>query len=90
VWVANRQYEGVRTGVELKSRNPGFGYVRIAERLSQVFGIALDKDVVRRVLAKHYRPGDSGSRGPSWLTLVAQTKDSLWRPDLCSSGTPRT
>jgi putative transposase len=70
--------------VELKSRNPKFGCVRIAQQLSHVFGIEIDKDVVRRVLAKHYRPSDTGANGPSWLTFIAQTKDSsLWSLDLC-------
>jgi transposase InsO family protein len=66
----------------MKRRNPRFGYVRIAQQISHVFGIPIDKDVVRRVLAKHYRPGDTGSDGPSWLTFIAQTKDSLWSIDL--------
>ena len=68
--------------MELKSRNPKFGCVRIAQQISHVFGIEIDKDVVRRVLAKHYRPGESGPNGPSWLTFIAQTKDSLWSLDL--------
>ena len=68
--------------VELKSRNPKFGYVRIAQQIAHAFGVDIDKDIVRRVLAKHYRPGDSGSHSPSWLTLIAQTKDSLWSVDL--------
>src|ERR1700751_5843912 len=68
--------------IELKSRNPKFGCVRIAQQLSHVFGIEIDKDVVRRVLAKHYRPTDTGANGPSWLTFIAQTKDSLWSLDL--------
>jgi transposase InsO family protein len=38
--------------------------------------------VVRRMLAKHYRPDDSDSNGPSWLGFLAQTKDSLWSVDL--------
>ena len=67
--------------VELKSRNPKFGYVRIAQQIANAFGVAIDKDIVRRVLAKHYRPGDSGSQGPSWLTFIAQAKDSLWSLD---------
>ena len=33
-------------------------------------------------LAKLVRPGDSGSNGPSWLTFIAQTNDSLWSLDL--------
>ena len=68
--------------VELKSRNPQFGYVRIAQQIAHAFGVASDKDVVRRVLAKHYRPGDSGSAGPSWLIFIAQARDSIWSIDL--------
>ena len=68
--------------VEMKRRNPKFGYLKIAQQISHTFGLDIDKDVVRRVLAKHYRPDDSGSSGPSWLTLIAQSKDSLWSLDL--------
>jgi len=68
--------------VEMKRRNPRFGCVRIAQQVSHVFGTEIDKDVVRRVLAKHYRPGDTGSDGPSWLTFIAHAKDSLWSVDL--------
>jgi putative transposase len=34
------------------------------------------------VLAKHYRPDDAGSNGPSWLTFIGHVKDSLWSIDL--------
>ena len=68
--------------VEIKQLNPNFGCVRIARQLAHAFSGEIDKDVVRRVLVKHYRPGDSGSNGPSWLTFIAQTKDSLWSLDL--------
>ena len=37
--------------------------------------------MVRRILAKHYRP-DPGAYGPSWLTVLGHTKDSLWSVDL--------
>ena len=67
--------------VEMKRRNPKFGYLRIAQQISFVFGMALDKDVVRRVLAKHYRP-PSGADGPSWLRFIAHSKESLWSIDL--------
>ena len=63
--------------IEIKSHNPKFGYVSIAQQLSQVFGSEVDKDVVRRVLEKHYRPRHSEPNGPSWLTFLAQAKDSL-------------
>jgi len=68
--------------VELKRRNPRFGCARIAQQVAYAFGIELDKDIVRRVLAKQYRPGDAGTTGPSWLTFIAQAKDSLWSVDL--------
>ena len=67
--------------VDMKRRNPRFGCVRIAQQIAHAFGIEIDKDVVRRVLAHHYRP-ESGTDGPSWLTFIAQSKDSLWSLDL--------
>ena len=77
--------------VEMKSRNPGFGCRRIAQQLSFIFGVEIDKDVVRRVLAKRYRP-EPGSRGASWLTFLGHSKDSLWSVDLfrCESLILRT
>ena len=67
--------------VEMKQRNPRFGCPRIAQQINRAFGINIDKDVVRRVLAIHYQP-DSGDGGPSWLTFLGHTKDSLWSTDL--------
>ncbi len=67
--------------VEMKHRNPSFGCVRIAQQISHAFGIEIDKDVVRRILAKYYRPAP-GADGPSWLSCIAQLKDSLWSVDL--------
>jgi putative transposase len=49
--------------------------------LAKTFGIDLDKDMVRRVLAAHYRP-DRNDNGPSWLTFLAHSNDSLWSLDL--------
>ena len=66
--------------IEMKHKNPSFGYQRIAAQISLVFDIEIDKDVVRRVLARHYRP-KSGSNGPSWLTFLGHSKDSLWSVD---------
>lgn len=68
--------------VEMKVRNLRFGCVRIAHQISQAFSVEIDKDVVRRVLVKRYRPGDGSSGGPSWLTLISRSKESLWRVDL--------
>ncbi len=67
--------------VEMKRRNPRWGCPRIAQQIALSFGVELDKDVVRRVLAIHYRP-DPNSSGPSWLSLLGHTKDSLWSIDL--------
>jgi transposase InsO family protein len=67
--------------VEMKRRNPRFGCRRIAQQISFTFGVDIDKDVVRRVLAQHYRP-DPRSGGPSWLTFLGHAKDSLWSVDM--------
>jgi putative transposase len=55
--------------------------MRIARIISHTFGIDIDKNVVYRVLAKHYRPAPGGT-GPSWLSFIGHTKDSLWSVDL--------
>ena len=51
----------------------------------------IDKDVVRRIVGKHYGL-ESGSGGPSWLTFLGQAMDSLWSIDLfrCESLSLRT
>ncbi|MFK8017760.1 MAG: integrase core domain-containing protein [Gammaproteobacteria bacterium] len=67
--------------VQMKEKNPRFGCPRIAQQLSFVFGLEINKDVVRRVLAKHYRPNPRDG-GPSWLTFLGHTKDSLWSVDM--------
>ena len=48
-------------------------------------------DVVRRILAVHYRPMPNNG-GPSWLTFLGHMKDSLWSIDLmrCESVALRT
>lgn len=68
--------------VGMKSRNPKFDCVRIAQEIADAFGIELNKDVVRRVLEKYYQPDNPGSNGRSWLTFIAHSKDSLWSMDL--------
>src|SRR6516162_572508 len=81
----------VHAVVEMKQRNPNWGCPRIAQQIALVFHIPIDKDVVRRILAQRYLPGqDSG--GPSWLTFLGHMRDSLWSMDLfrCESVTLRT
>jgi len=70
-----------RAIVELKTRNPRFGCPRIARIISRTFGVDIDKNVVSRVLAKHYRPAPGGS-GPSWLSFIGHATNSLWSVDL--------
>ena len=75
--------ELIQAIVQMKQRNPRFGCPRIAQQINKSFGTDIDKDVVRRVLAAHYRPEHSDG-GPSWLTFLGHTKDSLWSVDLCA------
>jgi hypothetical protein len=67
--------------IQMKWRNPTWGCPRIAQQIALAFGVELDKDVARRILAVHFRPvRESG--GPSWLTFLGHMKDSLWSVDL--------
>ncbi|RLQ20226.1 helix-turn-helix domain-containing protein [Seongchinamella sediminis] len=73
--------EVIKAIVEMKQRNSRFGCPRIAQQINLAFGLDLDKDIIRRVLAIHYKP-DPSNRGPSWLTTIGHAKDSLWSVDL--------
>ena len=64
----------------MKQRNPTRGCPRIAQQIALAFDIPINKDVVRRILAVHYRP-EPDSSGPSWLTFLGYM-DSLWSADL--------
>jgi transposase InsO family protein len=74
--------ELIEAVVEMKRRNPYFGCRKVAEQISSAFGIELNKDVVRRILIGHYRPGPGPNRGPSWLAAIGYAKDCLWSVDL--------
>jgi len=75
--------------VELKQRNPRYGCPRIAYIITLTFGIEINKDIVRRILAKHSKPRPRNTQGPSWLSFLGHRKDSLWSVDLfrCESAT---
>src|SRR4029453_17996066 len=77
--------------VDMKQRNPSWGCPRIAHQITLAFGIPINKDVVRRILAVRYKPTPD-SAGPSWLTVLGHAKDSLWSLDLfrCESAALRT
>ena len=77
--------------VDMKQRNPSWGCPRIAQQITLAFGIPIDRDVVRRILAARYPPKPD-SAGPSWLTVLGHAKDSLWSVDLfrCESAVLHT
>jgi putative transposase len=81
----------VHAVVEMKQRNPTWGCPRIADQINLAFGTAINKDVVRRILASHFKP-EPNSGGPSWLTFIGHMKDSLWSIDWlrCESVVLRT
>ena len=60
------------------------GCRKIAEQISNAFGLAINKDVVRRILIQNYQPGPRGD-SPSWLSVIGQARDSLWSADLFRS-----
>jgi len=55
--------------VDMKRRNPTWGCPRIAQQIGLAFGIAISKDVVRRILAMRSEPGPdiAGRRALSGL-----------------------
>jgi hypothetical protein len=76
--------ELVHAVVEMKQRNPNWGCPRIAQLIALAFNIQIDKDVVRRILANHHRPGQHSS-GPSRLKPRFSIK-----ADISSGDNPRS
>ncbi|MEY3018140.1 MAG: hypothetical protein RL336_1275 [Pseudomonadota bacterium] len=66
--------------VEMKWCNPRYGVNRIAQQINLAFGFTINKDVVRRILEKHYHQNPRND-GPSWLTTLGHAKDSRWSID---------
>src|SRR5262252_3339039 len=66
--------ELIEAVVAMKRRNPTWGCPRIAQQITLAFGVDIDKDVVRRILGKHYGL-ESRSGGPFRLTFLGQAKD---------------
>jgi hypothetical protein len=66
--------EIIEAMVKMKHRNPRYGCPRIAQQINLAFGLDLDKDAARRILAVHHRP-DPADHGPSWLTTLGNAKD---------------
>ena len=62
--------------IEMKKRNPNFGYGRIAMQIYEAFGIEISRFAVARILRKYQHKFPTGD-GPSWLTFIGHMKDSL-------------
>src|SRR5215472_13339230 len=60
----------IRAVVEMKKRNPTWGCPQIDDQINLAFGTSINKDVVRRILASHYRPEPRMVDGPSWLSFL--------------------
>jgi transposase InsO family protein len=77
--------------IEMKRRNPSFGYGRISMQILEAFGFSISRFAVARILrnSKHNLPSGDG---PSWLTFIGHMTDSLWSVDLfrCESVTLRS
>ena len=67
--------------LEMKARNPNFGYSRISMQIHEAFGIMISPFAVGRILRKYGYKGPPNN-GPSWLTFLGHMKDSLWSIDL--------
>ncbi len=74
--------EIINAVLEMKQRNPRMGCPKIALQINHAFGTGIDKDIVRRILEKYYKPNPNNGNGPSWLTFIGHMKDSLWSVDL--------
>ncbi len=67
--------------IEMKKRNPSFGYWRIAMQIFEAFWIEISRFAVGRILCKYKHRLPTGD-GPSWLKFIGHMKDSLWSVDL--------
>ncbi len=63
--------------IEMKRRNPSFGYGHISMQIFEAFGITISRFAVARILRKNRHNLPSGD-GPSWLTFIGHMTDSLW------------
>ena len=72
----------IKAIIEIKRRNPNFGCPLIAYIITNTFGVEINKDIVRRVLMKHYHPSPDDRGRPCLLSFIATMKYSLWSIDL--------
>jgi hypothetical protein len=66
--------ELIEAVVDMKRRNPSWGCPRIAQQMALAFGVEIDKDIVRRIVAIHDRwepdvqSRDSETTPPKYLS----------------------
>jgi len=72
--------EVIRAIVEMKQCNPRYGCPRIAQQVNLAFGLDIDKNVVRRILAVHYKP-EPGNSGQDWPERISSDNDPLFQYD---------
>jgi hypothetical protein len=72
--VSHTRYRGTapRPILETTQRNPGFGCPLMVQHFNLAFKLALDKDIVRRILSAFYIP-DPEIRGRSYLSGSGST-----------------
>ena len=64
----------------MKQCNPRYGCPRIAQQVNLAFGLDIDKNVVRRILAVHYKP-EPGNSGQDWPERISSDNDPLFQYD---------
>ena len=67
----------IKSVIEMKKRNPTFGYGRISMQIYESFGITISRFAVGRILRKNKHKLPTGD-GPSWLSFIDHIRDSLW------------
>lgn len=75
----------VKAVVEVKRRNLRYGVNRIAQQINLAFGLTINKDVVRRILEKHYHQNPRND-GPSWPTTLGHGNDGSVYSKNCRFG----
>ena len=70
--------------IDMKRRNPSFGYGRISMQILEAFGLTISRFAVGRILRKNRHNLPSGD-GPSWLAFIGHMTDSLWSRDAVQS-----
>jgi hypothetical protein len=58
-WPKGPAKELIDAVVEMKRRNCTWSCKRIAQQIALAFGVDIDKDVVRRILAIHFQPKEN-------------------------------